>query len=268
MHALAPTADPYVTLVIPALNEAQNLVEILPAIPPTVSELIVVNGHSTDATVAVARRLAPGVKIVMQSGMGKGNALYCGFTASTGDIIVMMDADGSNDPREIPRFVEALLLGADIAKGSRFLDHGGSADITHLRHLGNSLLNALVNRLFQSTFTDLCYGYNALWRDALDFFDVDAQGFEVEVQIYLRARKANLKIVEVPSYERRRLHGASHLRTFRDGWRVLKMIWKEWARGYSDIKTPDMHRAARLEAAASQSATDPEPADQQIGAAP
>lgn len=268
MHLHASTADPCVTLVIPALNEAQNLQEVLPAIPPIVGEVIVVNGRSTDATVAVARRLVPGVKIVAQSGKGKGNALYCGIAASSGDIIVMMDADGSNDPREIVRFVEALLHGADIAKGSRFLGHGGSADITRLRRLGNGLLNALVNRLYQSAFTDLCYGYNALWRDALDFFDVEAQGFEVETQIYLRARKANLKIVEVPSYERKRLHGTSHLHTFHDGWRVLKMIWKEWARGYSDIKTPGMHRAASFEAAASQSATDPEPADQQIGAAP
>jgi glycosyltransferase involved in cell wall biosynthesis len=201
-----------------------------------------VDGHSTDNTIDVARRLLPEVKIVEQTGRGKGNALRCGFAASTGDIIVTMDADGSTDPGEMPRFVEALLAGADFAKGSRFLAGGGSGDITRLRQLGNGALNEIANQLFQIPFTDLCYGYNAFWRDCLDFFEIDCQGFEVETQISLRARKANLKIVEVPSYERPRLYGTTHLRTFRDGWRVLQTIGREWMRGYSTIKTPGMHR--------------------------
>ena len=158
--------------------------------------------------------------------------------------MVLLDADGSTDPREIPRFVEALLAGADVVKGSRFLDAGGSDDITRLRRLGNRVLNEVVNQLFQTPFTDLCYGYIALWRGCLDFFDVDCDGFEVETQINLRARKANLKIVEVPSHERLRLHGSSHLRTFRDGWRVLNMIGQEWVSRYSTIKTPGIHHRA------------------------
>ena len=104
--------------------------------------------------------------------------------------------------------------------------------------LGNRGLNFVVNLLFRIGFTDLCYGYNAFWRDCLDFFDVDCEGFEVETLMTLRARKANLKIVEVPSVERSRLHGSSNLRTFRDGWRVLRTIAKEWMLGYSTIKTP------------------------------
>jgi glycosyltransferase involved in cell wall biosynthesis len=235
-------AFPRVSVVIPTLNEAENLPHVLPAVSTTATEVILVDGHSTDNTIDVARRLLPEVKVVKQTGKGKGDALRCGLAATTGDIVVMMDADGSTDPREIPRFVGTLMAGADFAKGSRFLDGGSSADITQLRQFGNRMLNAVVNQLFQIPFTDLCYGYNAFWRDCLDFFDIDCQGFEVETQISLRTRKANLKIVEVPSFEHRRLHGASHLRTFRDGWRVLQTIGMEWARRYSTIKTPGMHR--------------------------
>jgi glycosyltransferase involved in cell wall biosynthesis len=236
---------PRISVVIPALNEADNLPHVLPNVAEVAAEVILVDGHSTDDTVAVARSLIPGVKIVEQVGKGKGNALRCGFAECTGDILVMLDADGSTNPREIPRFVDALLAGADVAKGSRFLDADGSGsdDITRLRRFGNDTLNALVSALFQTHFTDLCYGYIAWWRGCLDFFDVDCAGFEVETQINLRARKANLKIVEVPSFERPRLHGVSHLNTFQDGFRVLRMILQEWVRGYSTVKTPGIHRA-------------------------
>ena len=235
-------AYPRISAIIPALNEAENLPHVLPVVAATASEVILVDGHSTDNTIEVASRLLPDVRVVNQTGKGKGNALRCGLDASTGDIVVMMDADGSTDPQEIPRFVEVLKAGADVAKGSRFIEGGGSGDITRLRHFGNRTLNVIVNQLFQSPFTDLCYGYNAFWRDCLDFFEIDCQGFEVETQISLRARKANLKIVEVPSYERPRIYGTTHLRTFRDGWRVLSMIRKEWMTGYATIKTPGMHR--------------------------
>ncbi|PWT75849.1 MAG: glycosyltransferase family 2 protein [Chloroflexi bacterium] len=233
---------PCISVVIPALNEAENLPYVLPAVANIGAEVILVDGHSDDETTSVARHLMPDVKIVEQLGRGKGNALRCGLAECTGDIIVLMDADGSTDPHEIPRFVDALLAGADIAKGSRFLDNGRTDDITRLRRFGNRMLNEVVNQLFQTPFTDLCYGYIALWRGCLDFFDVDCDGFEVETQINLRARKANLKIVEVPSYEHLRLHGASHLNTFRDGWRVLRMIGQEWMSRYSTIKTPGTHR--------------------------
>lgn len=237
---------PSISVVIPALNEADNLPYVLPSVAEVAAEVVLVDGSSIDGTSTVARRLLPDVKIVQQNGRGKGNALRCGLAACTGDIVVMMDADGSTDPIEIPRFVDALMDGADVVKGSRFLGSGGSADITPLRRLGNLMLNGVVNQLFQTPFTDLCYGYIALWRDNLDFFEIDCAGFEVETQINLRARKANLKIVEVPSYEHPRRHGFSHLNTFRDGWRILRLIGQEWMSGYATIKTPGVHRAYHL----------------------
>lgn len=221
-----------VSVVIPTLNEAKNLPHVLPYIPELASEVILVDGGSHDGTTGVARRLLPSIRILQQPGKGKGNALCYAFAACTGDIIVTLDADGSANPREIPRFVDALLEGADLAKGSRFIARGGSDDITPLRKLGNSGLTGLVNRLYRTDFTDLCYGYNAFWQHWLDLFEVDCSGFEVEALICVRARMARLKIVEVPSHEHLRIHGTSNLHWFRDGCRVLKTIVKERMSGY------------------------------------
>ena len=234
---------PRISVVIPALNEAANLRHVLARIPYEY-EVVVVDGHSTDGTIDVARAHRTDVRIVHQSRKGKGNALACGFAAATGDILVMLDADGSARPEEIPAFVEALQGGADFAKGSRFLPGGGSADITALRRAGNAVLSGIVNRLFDTTYTDLCYGYNAFWRHCLSPIAVDCDGFEVETLINIRIAKAGLRVAEVPSFEDPRLHGQSNLRTFRDGWRVLRTIARE-----HKIGTATPMRAARPEQA-------------------
>jgi glycosyltransferase involved in cell wall biosynthesis len=218
---------PLISVIIPARNEAQNLYYVLPYIPSIVSEVILVDGCSTDNTVEIARQLLPAIRIIKQSGTGKGNALRSGIVASRGDIIVMLDADGSADPNEIPRFVQALLAGYDYAKGSRFMKGGGSHDITFLRRVGNFGLSKLVNILFRVRFSDLCYGYNAFWKYCLNYVDIDSDGFEVETLINIRMHKARLKIIEVPSFEHKRLYGFSKLNTFKDGWRVLRTILRE-----------------------------------------
>ena len=218
---------PSVSVVIPTLNEAKNLPYVLGNLPPDVYEVVIVDGYSTDDTVEVARELYPHVRIVSQTRRGKGNALTCGFTACRGDVIVAIDADGSQDPQEIPRFVEALVSDADFVKGSRFMAGGGSADITLLRRSGNWLFTFLVNTLFHTRYTDLCYGYNAFWARNLAALELDCDGFEVETLMNIRAAKAGLRIAEVPSFEERRLHGTSNLHTFRDGWRVLMTIVRE-----------------------------------------
>lgn len=222
---------PRISVVIPALNEARNLRHVLPLIPPIVSEIILVDGRSIDDTVAVVQQLRtaiqPTIHIIDQTGKGKGDALKVGFAACTGDIIVMLDADGSTDPREIPIFVEALMRGNDFAKGSRCILGGGSHDFSAMRRLGNYGLRQLVNILFWTRFSDLCYGYNAFWRHCLDRIEIDCDGFEVETLMHLRVHEANLKIVEVPSIEYRRIYGKSNLHVVRDGWGVLKTILKE-----------------------------------------
>jgi glycosyltransferase involved in cell wall biosynthesis len=194
---------------------------------PSHYEVVLVDGNSTDGTPEVARELRPDARVVTQSRRGKGEALACGFAAAEGDIIVMLDADGSARPEEIARFIDALVDGADFAKGSRFVDGGGSSDITRLRRSGNAALSWLVNLLFGTRYTDLCYGYNAFWRHCLPAIAIDCDGFEVETLINIRAARAGLRIVEVPSFEESRIHGNSNLRTFRDGWRVLRTIVRE-----------------------------------------
>jgi hypothetical protein len=216
-----------VTVVIPTLNEARNLPHVLARIPSEIAELIIVDGHSTDGTTELARELWPDVRIVNQGGEGKGNALVAGFWAATGDIIVMLDADGSTDPAEIPRFVAALLTGADYAKGTRFVTGGGSSDITRIRRLGNKVLSGIVNHIWKVDYSDLCYGYNAFWRRHLPDVVPDCAGFEAETLMNIRVARSHLKVVEVPSFEADRVHGVSNLHARRDGMRVLRTILAE-----------------------------------------
>jgi glycosyltransferase involved in cell wall biosynthesis len=216
-----------VSVVIPALNEAQNLPHVLPRIPAGVYEVILVDGHSTDDTVRVARELRPDIRIVYQQGRGKGAALRSGFDAVRGDIIVMLDADGSTDPAEIPAFVGLLCSGADFIKGSRFLQGGGTADMPLHRQWGNKALTMLVRILFGGSFSDLCYGYNAFWTRVLPHLNLDGDGFEIETMMNVRALRAGFKVAEVPSFEASRIYGVGSLRALPDGWRVLKTIFKE-----------------------------------------
>jgi Glycosyl transferase family 2 len=232
-----------VSVVIPALNEADNIAHVLERLPDDLHEVILVDGNSRDRTVEVARHVRPEIRVVTQSGIGKGDALRTGFAAVTGNLIVMVDADGSADPAEIPRFVEALEAGADFAKGSRFLPGAGSADITRVRRLGNYCLSGTVNLLYRTHFTDLCYGYNAFWARCLPFISLDVPGFEVETLINLRIANAGMRITEVPSYEADRLSGETNLKTFRDGFRVLLTILGEW--GHQHVPTRRGDRQAR-----------------------
>jgi glycosyltransferase involved in cell wall biosynthesis len=236
------TESPRVSIVMPALNEAANLPEVLPRLP-AVHEVILVDGGSVDGTVATARRLMPDVVVVPQARHGKGNALASGFARVTGDVVVMFDADGSADPAEIDRFVQALRDGADFAKGSRFTPGGGSADITRIRSWGNRGLNALFNVAFRSRYTDLCYGYNAFWADLIPLLDLPAHtspstqdgqmqwgdGFEIETLINCRFAAAGVTVAEVPSLEQMRIHGVSHLNAVTDGLRVLRTLAIEWS---------------------------------------
>ncbi|MGD0882230.1 MAG: glycosyltransferase family 2 protein [Acidimicrobiales bacterium] len=238
--------EPTVSVVIPAKNEARNLPHVLAGLPDGLHEVILVDGASDDDTVDVAMKLRPDIIVIGQTRKGKGNALACGFAVATGDFIVMLDADGSTDPAEIPHFVGALKGGADFAKGSRFLPGAGSSDISRFRQYGNYWLNRVVNVLYGTRYTDLCYGYNAFRRECLEAMDLQAghgeerqptemlwgDGFEVETLINVRIAKAGLRVVEVPSFEHSRHFGTSNLNAVSDGLRVLRTIHSERKRGY------------------------------------
>src|ERR1700678_834881 len=254
--------SPSVSVVIPALNEGRNIPHVFARIPSGTHQVILVDGTSTDNTVEAAQNARPDVFVVNQTRRGKGNALACGFAAATGDVIVMLDADGSADPGEMPRFIDALVAGADFAKGPRFLRGGGSSDITNLRRVGNAALTGVFNLCYGRRYSDLCYGYNVFWRYCLPVLGLDARtpsppgggklwgdGFEVETLIHVRIAKAGLKVAEVPSYEYPRLHGVSNLNATRDGLRVVRIMLAERRDGRS---APALVRAQPSPAVASR----------------
>lgn len=233
-----PIAVPLsVSVVIPAKNEARNIGWVLERMPSYVDEVIIVDGLSTDGTLEVAKMISPDVLVVHEDRPGKGAAMRAGMAVASSECIVVMDADGSMDPAEIHLYVEALAHGADLAKGSRFVAGGGSTDITRLRQFGNAQLLALANALFRTEFTELCYGFMGLRRSAISRLALDADGFEIETQIVTRAVRVGLRIAEVPSQEAPRRYGESNLRTFRDGWRVLCAMLREWRSAVPTVAT-------------------------------
>ncbi|MEV4555452.1 glycosyltransferase family 2 protein [Kitasatospora sp. NPDC049285] len=216
-----------VSLVVPARDEARNIPWVFEQIPRCVDEVILVDGSSRDATITMARQCLPAVRSVQQTGPGKGNALRTGFAAAKGEYIVMMDADGSMWPGEIPHFLHFLDHGYDFVKGSRRIAGGGSLDFTRVRALGNKALLIVVNRLYGGALTDLCYGYCAFRRSMLDELDLRSTGFEIEAEMIAHALRSGLRIAEVPSLELPRRSGRSHLHAVSDGRRVLRTLIAE-----------------------------------------
>jgi len=224
------------SVVIPALNEERNIGGVLERIPSNVDEVLVVDGLSTDDTVAAALRARPDVRVVNQRRSGKGAALRAGFARAAGRFIVMLDADGSMDPAEIRRFVDAMEDGVDLVKGSRYVPGGGSLDITKVRSLGNRALTASLNHLYRTAFSDLCYGFMAFRRNVLPRLSLRSDGFEIETEIVVKAVRAGLSIEEVASVERPRISGESNLCTFRDGARVLAELLTQRFQGRAPLE--------------------------------
>lgn len=225
---------PRISVVIPAINEAENLRWLLPQLA-SVHEVIVVDGASADGTRDVVRELCPEATLIRQRPRGKGAALRAGFAAAAGDIIVMIDADGSMDPLEIDSFVALIARGFDVVKGSRHSCGGGSEDLTFIRRLGNRVFVRLANLLYGSDWSDLCYGYIAIRRSAVDRLRLHSDGFEIETEICVHAVAADLAVAEVPSYELNRRSGVSKLHPLRDGWRVLEVLIRNRLRRRTEV---------------------------------
>lgn len=218
---------PYVSIVIPTLNEQRNIKALIKGINRILKgcshEIIVVDGNSSDNTASIAKGLGA---TVLQENVGKGYALRKGIRAAKGDIIISMDADLSNRPNELKLLIAGIEAGYDICTGSRFLTGGGSEDMPMLRKFGNKLFVTIVNMLYGSHYTDMCYGYRSFSRGIAKRLNPKENGFGVETEINIKAQKMHLKILEVPSYEKQRSRERAKLRSFRDGYMILKTIFR------------------------------------------
>lgn len=225
-----------ISVVIPTINERLNIKEVIPKLPEFVDEIVVIDGCSIDGTIEEIKKYRSDAKIFIESEKGKGAALRRGFKEASGDLIIMMDADGSHDPKELPMLIDPVLNGYDVTKASRLLPGGGSDDFTAFRRFGNHMFVKMVNTLYGSNYTDLCYGYRAFKRDALERLQIQTNGFEVETEQSILMIKAGLKIKEVPSFEVKRKYGYSRLHSFRDGWKILRIIISEYIKGNENNK--------------------------------
>ena len=220
----------YVSIVIPTLNEEKNIAKVIHGIRKnlrsTKYEILVVDGHSSDNTVSIAKKL--GARVIYDN-KGKGSALRKGFGAAKGSIIGSMDADLSNEPKELNLLVESIRIGYDVCMGSRFMVGGGSEDISKIRILGNKFFVSVVNLFFGSKYSDMCYGYRSFRKSIIKKLDLKEDGFGIETEININAIKAHLKIIEIPSTEKKREAGEAKLRTFSDGYMILKTIVKNIA---------------------------------------
>jgi glycosyltransferase involved in cell wall biosynthesis len=223
-----PEADaPLVSVVIPCLNEAQNIEHCVLAARAAIDrmgisgEIVVADNDSEDDSAALAVRA--GAHVVVEPRRGYGSAYLAGFAASKGRYIVMADADLTYDFDEIPRFVSELEGGAELVMGDRMENiQPGAMPWLH-RYIGNPLLSGLLNFFFRTGVSDAHCGMRALRRDVLPRLDLRTTGMEFASEMVIRASKENLRIAEFPiEYHPR--GGESKLSSFRDGWRHLRFL--------------------------------------------
>lgn len=217
-----------ISVVIPTLNEEKNLPYLLNTIPKYVFEVIVVDGYSKDKTVEIAKKY--NTKILYDR-EGKGSALIKGLNAAKGDIVIMMDADCSHKTEEFELLIGGIKSGYDVCMGSRFIQGGGTLDMPLLRKFGNKFFVFLVNLFWKMNYSDLCYGYRSFNRNAIKQLNLDSKGFAIETEISIKAAKNKLKVLEVPSFEKKRKSGKGKLKTFKHGKEISKRIITELFRG-------------------------------------
>lgn len=218
---------PLVSVVMPCLNEEGAIGACIQKIQATFAqaqlhgEIIVCDNGSTDRSVTIAESM--GVHVVHQPERGYGNAYLKGFASARGTYLIMGDADDTYDFTLIPTFLAKLKEGYDFVTGSRYLQ-GGQTSIPFLHRLfGNPLLTAILNALFKTTYTDVYCGFRAFSREAYDRIQPVSAGMEFNLELAINAGLSHLKTTEIPIqlHERK---GESKLRTFRDGWRSLRMM--------------------------------------------
>lgn len=224
-----------VSVVIPARNEEATLGMVLHDLYKAISslvdytvEVICVDDHSTDTTAEIARSY--GARVLSNLGRpGKGRALRTGFQAASGEILVMMDADHSHRPEDLPLFLDAIQNGAGLVIGSRVF--GGSEEYTHIRALGNVFLSAAFGLCTGRYLSDALNGYKAFRRDVVTDFEYTSTSFEIEIELIANALRKGYRVIEVISHERARAGGVAKSKVVRHGTRFLLRILREGFKG-------------------------------------
>jgi hypothetical protein len=252
---MARSGNPRVSVVVATHNDARNVARLLPviaAVRPAIDEIVLADSGADAGTAEAAWRVLPRAKVVRQTRTGKGNALACGFAAATGDVVVTFGADGTADPAEVPRFVAALLAGADFVTGSRFRAGGSHLAGSLPARIRLTLLNNLAGLFFGAAQTDLVYDYHAFWADVLPALELPSiaipatpgtvpwgDGPEIETLLSCRAAAAGGRLVEVSTQEHRPLGGRPARRTVADDRRVLRVLTAERRRARGAARSTD-----------------------------
>lgn len=218
------------TILIPAKNEASGIRQIIRSVKPYADEIIVIDGHSTDDTYALAKK--EGVIVIRDGGRGRGDGVKTGLAAASGDIVVLFDADGSHEPSDIPALIKPIVgKKADLVIASRRT--GGSfdrnMDIDSLvRSFGADFLTMLVNLRFHSKFTDILYSFRAIRRSSIRKLHLHCDNFAIEQELIVCALRTNLTVTEIPSRERARAWGETKLATIAGVGLLATLILQLW----------------------------------------
>lgn len=205
-----------VSILIPTKNEAEGLARVLKSVKKYVEEIIVVDANSGDGSREISKKY--GAKFFLDNGLGKGDAIRLGIKKVTGDIVIIFDADGSPNEKDIPILVKNLVTkNADLIITSRRT--GGSFDFNLdiegiLRTAGSDFMAFLVNKKFNTNFSDILYNFRAYKTSSLKRLKLEADGFDIEQEMLIKSLKANFKVIEIPSREKKRGWGRSKLSTF------------------------------------------------------
>lgn len=212
-------------IILPTLNERETIGEVLAEIRSVskrivLSEIIVVDS-STDGTDEIAKR--EGAYVLKIPPCGKGYAIRAGLQKAVGNPVVIMDADFSHSAFEIPLMLKKLKE-YDVVCASRLMAGGGSSDMTPLRRACNRLVSRLINGIWQTKYTDVCYGFRAFRKNIARGLALASNGFEIETELSIKVKKRGLRLIEVPSFERKRSSGTGKLLLLKDGLRILRQV--------------------------------------------
>jgi len=217
-----------VAVVIPAKDEEKTIGGIVEKTKKYARDVIVVDGHSVDATSSEA--LKKGAVVIRDHGLGKGDAIRSSIPMITKKFVIFLDGDGSHDPDDIPRLMEPLLKNeADHVSGSRLL--GGSSELhggfdEFLRLMGSSLITALIGWKFKIRISESQNGFRAIKTDVLKDLGLKENGTTVEQEMIIKTLKKGYRLAEVPAHEYRRTFGVSHIRIGKVWWRYLYSLIK------------------------------------------